>query len=359
VTSTTCDIARTYLDAGFPARFGAYLSPMSDQAGSRIEFELLRGGEVVRVIRTSSPNITIGRDLSNTVVLLDEDVSCNHAVVSVGPDGPRLRDLRSTNGTFLNDERVAGEAPLADGDTLRLGERCTLRVRQVGQESGAALALADLTAGTIHRIEGTRCLIGSGPACQVEIPGGPRFAASLELGPGEVWLDAEGQSRAIDVGATFEVAGHTFRLEALERMSIRITLSGTVTASPSYALSVALDAPGGPVAQLSDPRGTIQHTVAAENRATLLYVLGRRRKEDLDKGEPEPMAGWIDDEDVLIAVWGRAALHQATSNWSVLLHRLRRELDEAGFDPSIIEKRRGAVRLRLRNIEIGGLTSAA
>ncbi len=327
---------------------------MSDEAGSRIEFELLRDGTVVRVIRVRSESVTLGRDMTNAVVLLDEDVSCNHAIVAIGSEGVRIRDLRSTNGTFVNGDRVANEAPLKHGDLLRLGESCVLRVRQVAPDTSGALALTDLTAGTIHRIDGPRCLIGSGTSCQVEIPGGPRFAASLEIGADEVWLDCEQENRAIAVGDTFEVAGHTFRLEAMERMNLRVTLTGgTVTASPTYALQVALDAPGGPVARLSDHRG-LSHTVGAENRATLLYVLARRRKEDLDKGEPEPVAGWIDDEDVLIGVWGRAALHQATSNWSVLLHRLRRELDEAGFDPSIIEKRRGAVRLRLRHIELNG-----
>jgi hypothetical protein len=333
---------------------------MPDEDVSRIELELIREGTVVRVIRVRTPTVTLGRDISNDVVLLDEDVSGNHAMIAVGHDGLRVRDLRSTNGTFVNGDKVTGEASVAHGDLVRLGESCVLRIRQVAAEEGTAYALADLTAGTIHRVEGPRCLIGSGPSCQVEIPGGPRFAASLAIGPDEVWLDCDDGGRSVTLGDTFEVAGHTFRLEALERMNMRATMSGTVTASPSYALAVALDAPGGPVARLSDPRGGLTHTVGAENRATLLYVLARRRKEDLDKGEPEPVAGWIDDEDVLIGVWGRAALHQATSNWSVLLHRLRRELDEAGFDPAIIEKRRGAVRLRLRNIELnGGSTPSA
>ncbi len=327
---------------------------MQSDPDARIELELLRLGHVVRVIRLAAPTVTLGRDVANTVVMLDEDVSGNHAVLTHGHDGLRIRDLRSTNGTFLNGAPVATEAAVVDGDIVQLGGTCALRIRRVAAPSDAAFALADLTAGTMHRIDGDRCVIGSGPACQVEIPDGPGFAAALSLADGEVWLDAEADAGPIAAGATFQVAGHTFRLEVVEQLSMHVTQGGTLTASPSYALSVALDGPGGPVAQLSDPRGTLHHTVGAENRATLLYMLARRRKEDLEHGEPEATAGWIDDEEVMIGVWGRAALHQATSNWSVLLHRLRRELDEAGFDPSIIEKRRGAVRLRLRHIELGG-----
>jgi DNA-binding response OmpR family regulator len=62
----------------------------------------------------------------------------------------------------------------------------------------------------------------------------------------------------------------------------------------------------------------------------------------------------MDDEGILVAVWGRAALRQAASNYSVLLHRLRKELDADGFDSTFIEKRRGATRVRLDAIELGG-----
>jgi hypothetical protein len=320
----------------------------------RTELELLRDGSIVRVIRVRTGPVTIGRDLSNTVSLTDEDVSTNHAVIAVVADGLRIRDLRSTNGTFVNGARVTSESPLADGDLVRIGEGCTLRIRQVAPGSGAALAVADLTAGTVHRIDGDRLLIGSGSACQIGLPDGPRFAASISLGTGDVWLDAEesGGGRSIAVGDTFEVGGHSFRLEALDRVAPKTTLGGPDSDAAPYALTVALDAPGGPVARIDDPTTGATHTVGAENRATLLYVLGRRRKEEIDRGDPEVMAGWIDDEDVLVVVWGRSAIRNATSNWSVLLHRLRRELDEAGFDPSILEKRRGAVRLRLRSIAI-------
>jgi len=186
----------------------------------------------------------------------------------------------------VNGARVASEVCLADGDVVRIGETCCLRIRQVALGAGAALAIADLTAGTVHRIDGDRLLIGSGSACQIGLPEGPRFAASLSVGSGDVWLDADGNGRSLAVGDTFEVGGHTFRLEALDRLAVKTTLGAVDTDNVPYALTVALDAPGGPVARIDDPTTGATHTVGAENRATLLYVLGRRRKEEIDRGDP-------------------------------------------------------------------------
>jgi diguanylate cyclase (GGDEF)-like protein len=63
----------------------------------------------------------IGRGSECTVVIADQSVSRRHARVEPGPDGGyAVADLGSTNGTFVNDGRVAA-APLADGDYLRIG----------------------------------------------------------------------------------------------------------------------------------------------------------------------------------------------------------------------------------------------
>ena len=66
----------------------------------------------------------LGRDESADVVLDDPGISRRHCEVRVTHDGPRLvthlRDLRSTNGTFVNGERTDA-VPLADGDRITVG----------------------------------------------------------------------------------------------------------------------------------------------------------------------------------------------------------------------------------------------
>ena len=56
-------------------------------------------------------------------------------------------------------------------------------------------------------------------------------------------------------------------------------------------------------------------------------------------------------------VWGKKGSADA-NGLHVLVHRLRKELKEAGFDPWFIEKRRKAIRLALREVEIVGASSA-
>ena len=86
------------------------------------ELELLRGDLVVRVIPVEDAAVTIGRDLGNGVVLADAHVSAHHAVVHRGPEGPTVRDLGSTNGTFVNGAPVTEVMPLGYGDVVQLGQ---------------------------------------------------------------------------------------------------------------------------------------------------------------------------------------------------------------------------------------------
>lgn len=62
----------------------------------------------------------IGRSEESEIVLLDPSVSRAHAVVEVAGGNAHVRDLGSTNGTFLNGRRVESER-LREGDELRFG----------------------------------------------------------------------------------------------------------------------------------------------------------------------------------------------------------------------------------------------
>jgi pSer/pThr/pTyr-binding forkhead associated (FHA) protein len=65
---------------------------------------------------------TIGRDETNDLSLADAEVSRNHAVIEPTTGGWQIQDLDSTNGTWLNNSRIRGSAPLKVGDILRLGK---------------------------------------------------------------------------------------------------------------------------------------------------------------------------------------------------------------------------------------------
>ncbi|WNM36954.1 FHA domain-containing protein [Micromonospora halotolerans] len=63
----------------------------------------------------------VGRAPSADIVLGDPHLSRRHATVQATVDGVLLTDLGSTNGTWLNDQRIVGTVPLTDGDVIRLG----------------------------------------------------------------------------------------------------------------------------------------------------------------------------------------------------------------------------------------------
>ena len=66
--------------------------------------------------------IKIGRAVENEVVIISKRVSREHA--RIWRDGRRiyLEDLGSTNGTYLNDERVLAPMALRDGDQILVGD---------------------------------------------------------------------------------------------------------------------------------------------------------------------------------------------------------------------------------------------
>jgi pSer/pThr/pTyr-binding forkhead associated (FHA) protein len=69
-----------------------------------------------------TPVVNIGRAEYNDLVLPDESVSTAHAKLQRREGVWVLVDLDSTNGTFVDGERVAGEAPLAPGANIRFGD---------------------------------------------------------------------------------------------------------------------------------------------------------------------------------------------------------------------------------------------
>ena len=85
--------------------------------------------------------IAIGRHESNDIQLHSRNVSNHHAELLVEADGVHLHDLRSTNGTHLNNEKVR-ERVIASGDNIRIGSHIMtvhLKPRKVAWEGAGRL----------------------------------------------------------------------------------------------------------------------------------------------------------------------------------------------------------------------------
>lgn len=63
---------------------------------------------------------SVGRALGNTIVVIDDSISRRHAEIEISFDQVLVRDLKSLNHTFINNEAIA-EQRLRNGDLLRCG----------------------------------------------------------------------------------------------------------------------------------------------------------------------------------------------------------------------------------------------
>lgn len=66
----------------------------------------------------------IGRHIENYINLTDPKVSREHALLEFNSVKKQfiLKDLSSTNGTYLNDHRISKEERVKPGDTIRIGD---------------------------------------------------------------------------------------------------------------------------------------------------------------------------------------------------------------------------------------------
>ena len=84
-----------------------------------IQFE----GQVIQTLPLNMPVLSIGRGPESGLPLSHALVSRRHAELRLGPQGPILTDLGSSNGTFIGNERLLPNQPhvLVDGTTFRIG----------------------------------------------------------------------------------------------------------------------------------------------------------------------------------------------------------------------------------------------
>src|SRR3954471_21713518 len=81
-------------------------------------------------------DLTIGRTDISDVVLEDSGLSRKNTTFFRDGDAVLVADENSTNGTFLNGQRISGPPQeLRDGDTLTIGSDTRVRV-QIGESSG-------------------------------------------------------------------------------------------------------------------------------------------------------------------------------------------------------------------------------
>ena len=93
---------------------------------AQYQFVMRSGPTIGRVYPLEAQEITIGRDTANIVSINDVEVSRRHARMELRGPTYAIQDLGSTNGTFVNGQRVSGLQPLNPGDSVSFGEGIVL-----------------------------------------------------------------------------------------------------------------------------------------------------------------------------------------------------------------------------------------
>jgi len=83
---------------------------------------VLNEGLSARVYELNVEQTTIGRAEGNTFQIPETSVSSHHCEIFLRSGEVVVKDLNSTNGTFINGTAVTGESVLKFGETLRLGQ---------------------------------------------------------------------------------------------------------------------------------------------------------------------------------------------------------------------------------------------
>jgi predicted component of type VI protein secretion system len=86
--------------------------------------------------------VIVGRDTSNQVAINDAEVSRKHARFSLHRGAYMLEDLGSTNGTFVNGQRLTSSMVLNPGDSVSFGENIVLVYESAYDPNATAISSA-------------------------------------------------------------------------------------------------------------------------------------------------------------------------------------------------------------------------
>ncbi len=116
-----------------------------------------------RPVEISDGEVSLGRSRTATIRVEHDSVSRSHALVTLQHGDVTIRDLNSSNGTWIAGRRIAGEVPLRDGSRVQLG--------------AAVMLLRIVPPDEAPSERTTRLDTGEGPPPEAPVADGPPPAA--------------------------------------------------------------------------------------------------------------------------------------------------------------------------------------
>jgi len=131
-----------------------------------------------KVIALDKPEMVVGRDLNCEIIVNDAEISRKHTRFTLSAAGCMVEDLGSTNGTFVNGQRLMGPHALAAGEVVMMGEHVEFVFEAAAYDPNATMM--------------------GGPA-HLEMPAAPKpepvYSAGIPEGPSQYETD-EGEAGA-------------------------------------------------------------------------------------------------------------------------------------------------------------------
>ena len=231
-----------------------------------------------------------------------------------------MPSLRSTTGDVISFDQRCRVGRTA-GNDLRIDLDTVSSDHGVLEERGGGLYVRDLGSTNGTRVKGRRIL------------GWTRLDVgdSVRFGPDSEWEVIAVEGTGLRDGAQGAAQIDSTVSERSDRRSYDLSLR-LVHERPGEG-RIEIEAAGG---------SAVFHGVP--NRFVLLLVLAR-----VAAGKEEGFeGGWVDDERLRIALWGRAgAASRYHSALGKVIYDTRKMISAKGLDPFFIEKSKGRTRLRI------------
>ncbi|MCP4342966.1 MAG: FHA domain-containing protein [Desulfobulbaceae bacterium] len=137
---------------------------------------------VFKVFQSDKAEITIGRNMENDIQIDNLAVSNFHARIKRSQDYYFIEDLNSTNGTYINEEKIA-KCEVQDGDTASIGKHSLTFLLEGGANEGRGLSIFEMEQTRILDTEKQRELVNKAEPRFLESP------ARLKVQEGETSQD--------------------------------------------------------------------------------------------------------------------------------------------------------------------------
>ena len=103
------------------------------------QFVMRSGPTPGAIFPLEGDQLIIGRDAASSVAISDAEVSRKHARLNFQGGKYVIEDLGSTNGTFVNGQRLSGATVLKSGDVVSLGEQIVLMYEGLSSDAGSTM----------------------------------------------------------------------------------------------------------------------------------------------------------------------------------------------------------------------------